>query len=166
MSLSMLFVLCLLSFTVENFFVTGLQKPAVTDQCTSTTELHLSSAKEVSNIPQDFLDYYLSKRMLAIPIKFYRRICMMLDTPRELHWDDYRMLAQKVGLTKDDISWLGQQSNKTVVILQKIDAQKDPSIRRFKAILDEMERNDVVAVIEEWIWYEWSKWKSLQLVQN
>lgn len=91
---------------------------------------------------------------------------MMLDTPRELHWDDYRMLAQKVGLTKDDISWLGQQSNKTVVILQKFDTQKDPSIRRFKAILDEMERNDVVAVIEEWIWYEWSKQKSLQLVQN
>ena len=139
--------------------MSGLQKPAVTDQCTSTTELHLSSAKEVSDIPQDFLDYFLRKRMLDIPIEFHRKICMMLDIPRDLYWDDYRMLAQKIGLTTDYISWLGQQNNKTELILQKFDAQKDPSIRRFKAILDEMERNDVVAVIEEWIRYEWSKVK-------
>ena len=95
--------------------------------------------------------------MLAIPIEFRRKICMKLDIPRDLHWDDYRLLAEKVGLTADDISWLGQQNNKTERIIQKFDAQKDSSIRRFEAILDEMERNDVVAVIKEWIQHEWPK---------
>jgi len=129
----------------------------VTDQCTSTTELHLSSTTNVSGNPQDFLNWRLSKRMSAIPIKFSRKICMKLDTPRELLWDDYRLLAEKIGLDKDDVSWLGQQDNKTEFILQKFDAQEDPSIRRFKEILEEMGRNDVVTVIDDWVLYEWSK---------
>lgn len=163
MSLSVLFnILCLLSFIVESFnkavlFVTGLEKPSATDQCTSTTELHLSSATKVADIPQDFLNYHLSKRMSVIPIQFYRKICIKLDTLRELLWDDYRLLAEKVGLDKDTILLLGQQKNQTEIILQKFDAQRDCSIGRFKAILVEMERNDVETVIEEWLLYEWNK---------
>ena len=95
--------------------------------------------------------------MSAIPIKVSRKICMKLDTRRELLWDNYRLLAEKIGLDKDDVSWLRQQDNKTEFILQKFDAQEDPSIRRFKEILEEMGRNDVVTVIDDWVLYEWSK---------
>jgi len=95
--------------------------------------------------------------MLAIPIKFKRTICMKLDITRQLHWNDCRLLAEKVGLDTHVISWLEQQNNKTELILQQYDTQKDPSIRRFKAILEEMERDDVVTVIKQWIQYEWSK---------
>lgn len=162
MSPSLLFILCLLSFIVESFnkavfFVIGLEKPSASDQCTLTTELHLSSTTKVADIPQVSLNHHLSKRMSAIPIKFRRLICIMLDTPRELLWDDYRLLAEKVGLGNDVILWLGQQKNKTELILQKFDAQEDCSVRRFKAILEEMGRNDVVTVIEEWVLYEWNK---------
>ena len=163
MSLSMLInILCLLSFIVESlsnkavFSLSGLEKPSVTDQCTSRTELHLSSTTILSNIPQDFLDCSLSKRMSAIPIVFRRNICMMLDTPHELSWCDYRLLAEEIGLATCVISWLTQQNNKTELILQEFDAQKDPSIRRFKAILEKMKRNDVVTVIEEWLLHEWN----------
>lgn len=82
---------------------------------------------------------------------------MKLDTTRELLWDDYRALAEEIGLGQDVILWLGQQKNRTELILQKFDAQKDPSIRRFKAILEKMERADLVAVIEDWALYEWEK---------
>lgn len=92
----------------------------------------------------------------------------MLDIPRELYWDDYRLLAEKVGLNTDftDISWLGKQNNKTELILQQFNSQKDPSIRRFKAILDEMKRNDVVTVIEGWIQYEWAKQNNNSSLDN
>ena len=170
MSVSTLFMLCLLSFTVENFnkscFLTGFQKPTVTDPGTSTTELYQSRAKKVSDIPQVFLNCCLSKRMLEIPIKFRRNICMMLDIRDELQWNDYRLLAEKVGLATHVISWLGQQKNKTELILQQYNTQEDPSIRRFKAILDEMKRDDVVTEIEEWILYEWSKQKNNSTSDN
>lgn len=157
-----------LSFIVESFFdtavffVTGLEKRSdtevtVTDQCTSTTELHQSSTTSISDIPQYFLNWHLSKRTSAILIKFRHKICMKLDTLRELLCDDYRSLAEKIGLDRDDILWLGQQNNKTEFILQKFDAQEDPSIRRFKEILEEMGRNDVVTVIDDWLLYEWSR---------
>ena len=82
---------------------------------------------------------------------------MKLDTQRELLWDDYRLLAEKIGLDSDVILWLGQQNNKTEFILQKFDAQEDPSIRRFDEILEDMGRNDVVTVIENWALFEWNK---------
>ena len=95
--------------------------------------------------------------MSAIPIEFICKICMKLDTPRELFWDDYRLLAQKIGLDRDVILCLGQQKNKTELILQKFDAQEDPSIRRFKEIVEEMRRNDVVTVIENWALFQWNE---------
>ena len=95
--------------------------------------------------------------MSAIPTVFRCKICMMLDTPHELSWYDYRLLAEEIGLAAHVISWLRQHNNKTELILQEFDAQKDPSIRRFKAILEKMKRNDVVTVIEEWLLHEWNK---------
>lgn len=142
----------------------GLGKSSVTDQCTSTTELHLSSMIKFANIPQDFLDWCLTKRMLTIPTEFCRKICMMIDIPRELFWDDYRLLAEKIGLGPDVILWLEQQRNKTKLILQQFDAQEDPSIRRFKEILEVMGRNDVVTVIEDWLLFEWNKQTANPLV--
>ena len=82
---------------------------------------------------------------------------MMIDIPRELVWDDYRLLAEKIGLGPDVILWLGQQRNKAQLILQQFDAQEDPSVRRFKEILEVMGRNDVVTVIEDWLLFEWNK---------
>lgn len=82
---------------------------------------------------------------------------MKLDTLSVLFWNDFRLLAEKVGLDKDDIRWLELQNNPTQLILQEFETQKDPSIGRFKAILDEMRRYDVVQVIEDWIVDEWRK---------
>lgn len=95
--------------------------------------------------------------MSSIPLTFYRRICIKLDTLRQLSWNDFRLLAEKVGLDKDNIWWLEQKDNPTKSILQEFETQKDPSIGRFKAILEEMQRDDVVKVIEDWIVDEWRK---------
>ena len=139
------------------FFVIGLEKPSAKDQCTSTTELHLSSTTQIADVPQEFLNSLLNKKMSAIPIKFYSKICKGLDIVRQCDWDDYRMLGEKVGLDKDDTSWLGQNGNPTDSILQKFSSKKNSTVGHFKAILEEMERNDIVTVIENWILDEWKK---------
>ena len=141
----------------------GLERPRVQDQGTSTTELHLLSAQtlQFACIPQAFRTSLLGETMSAIPITFYRKICMKLDTLRRLSWNDFRLLAEKVGLDKDNIWWLEQRDNPTKLILQEFESQKDPSIGRFKAILEEMERNDVVTVIEDWVVEKWREKNSL-----
>ena len=95
--------------------------------------------------------------MSAIPIKFYSKICKKLDITRHGFWDDFRMLAEKVGLDKDHSLWLGQRGNPTELIIQKFDSQENSSIGWFKTILKEMERYDVVTIIEEWVKDEWYK---------
>ena len=139
--------------------IIGLERPPVQDHGTSTTELHQLPAEtlQFACVPPAFRNRLLSKTMSAIPIEFYRQICMKLDTLLQLSWNDFRLLAEKVGLDKDKIWWLEQRDNPTKLILQEFESQKDRSIGRFKAILEEMERNDVVTVIEDWVLDEWRK---------
>lgn len=85
---------------------------------------------------------------------------MMLDGNRDLLWDDYRLLAAKLGINSEDIVWPGRQSNVTASILEVFNTQKDPSIGHFKKLLERMGRNDVVAVIEDWLLYEWNERKN------
>ena len=82
---------------------------------------------------------------------------MKLDT---LHgsWNDYRFLAEKFGLSKENISLLYQETDSpTKFILQVLESQKDPSIGRFKEILEKIGRNDVAKEIEDWVLDEWMK---------
>ena len=89
-------------------------------------------------------------------LKFYRLICIRLDKVRECFWDDYRLLGEKIGLTNDEVAWLGQNKHPTHSMIEKFNSTKDNSIGKFRSILEKMERHDVICIINEWIVYEWS----------
>ena len=125
------------------------------DQSTSTTRLHRLSNISLSSVPQDFQRRYLQKKMLDIRIEFYGKICNKLDVFRDQYWDDYRLLGEKVGLSKDEVSLLGQKRNTTDLIIQKFNSQRNSSVGKFRKFLEEMERSDVVTIINEWIIDEW-----------
>jgi len=93
--------------------------------------------------------------MATIPIKFYRKICVKLDTSRGCFWDDNRLFGEKIGLNRDEIMFLGQQENTTHLMIQKFASQKNSSIGKFKKIMAEMERDDIVSIVSEWIVNEW-----------
>lgn len=94
--------------------------------------------------------------MSDIPIEFYRKICNKLDVLRGVFWDDYRLLGEKIGLSKDEVSLLGQKSDPTHSMIQKFNSQGNNSVREFRRFLEEMERSDVVTIINEWIIDEWN----------
>jgi len=129
--------------------------PHAKDQFTSTTGLHHSSSINLASVPQDFQTQLLSGKMATIPIKFYRKICVKLDTSRGCFWDDNRLFGEKIGLNRDEIMFLGQQENTTHLMIQKFASQKDSSIGKFKKIMAEMERDDIVSIVSEWIVNEW-----------
>ena len=125
-------------------------------QYTSTTVLHLSgTTMQLDGIPQDFQKSLLSKQMSVIPIKFYAKICVKLNIRHSLSFDDYRLLGEEIGLTKDETAWFGQSDNPTDEIIQKFNSQEGSCVGKFKAILEKMERIDVVDIIAEWLKDEW-----------
>lgn len=97
----------------------------------------------------------MSNRVSRIPIQpFYRRICAELDYKRDF-FDDFRALGEKIGLGRTETSLLDSKGNPTDSILQKFDGKKDSSIGKLRTYLEQMDRYDVVTVIDEWIVHEW-----------
>ena len=133
--------------------------PSVKSQHTSTTGLYLSETCRTSlnGIPQDFQNSLLSKKMSAIPLMFYSKICSKLDI-RRLAFDDFRLLGEEIGLTRDQTLCLGQMENPTDQMITKFyNSQEGSCVSKFRGILEGMKRIDVVDVIDEWVKYEWLK---------
>ena len=76
---------------------------------------------------------------------------------QDISWNDYRLLGEKVGVDKDAILLLKQKGNQTQEILRHFDSKKETCVERFKIILEEMGRDDVVTVIKDWILFEWQE---------
>lgn len=143
--------------TEENTMVlTRLEKKSTS---TSTTGLFDQTATfpKFSDIPQEFQNSFLSKKVAAIRNQFYCKICQKLDALRNINRDDYRLLGEKVGVDRDAILCLEQKGNQTEEILRHFDSKRGNCVGRFKIILEEMGRNDVVTVIEDWILSEWQE---------
>ncbi|XP_027046017.1 uncharacterized protein LOC113673773, partial [Pocillopora damicornis] len=135
------------------------EKPSVKSQHTSTTGLYLSETcgTSLNGIPQDFQNSLLSKKMSAIPLMFHSKMCSKLDV-RRLAFDDFRLLGEEIGLTRDQTLCLGQMENPTDQMITKFyNSQEGSCVSKFRGILEGMKRSDVVDVIDEWVKYEWLK---------
>ena len=93
--------------------------------------------------------------MEQIPNKFHNKICIKLNKLRGCFFDDYRSFGEAIGLDKDVVTYLGQIGNPTRQMLEKFDSQEGSSIRKFRDIVKEMGRDDVVSILEDWIVDEW-----------
>lgn len=134
----------------------GFAKPAVETQFLSTTGLYLPVTSETSlnGIPRDLQNNLLSKEMSAIPLKFYSRICTKLNIERSA-FDDFRLLGEEIGLTKDVSLWLSQLDNPTDrLITDYYNTQEGSCVGKFQEILERMQRRDIIDVIDEWVKYE------------
>lgn len=99
----------------------------------------------------------MSNRVSRIPIQpFYQRICAKLDCERAFFYD-FRLLGEKIGLDRTETSLLATKGNPTHSILEIYDSQKGSSIGKLRKFLEEMDRYDVVTVIDEWIDHEWKR---------
>lgn len=126
-------------------------------QSTSTTGLDYiqHTTPTVASVPEHFQSNLLKRKMEKIPNKFHNKICMKLDKLRGCFCDDYRSFGEAIGLDKDVVTYLGQIGNPTRQMLEKFDSQEGSSIRKFRDIVKEMGRDDVVSILEDWIVDEW-----------
>ena len=74
---------------------------------------------------------------------------MKLSVKRDMTFDNFRMVAEVLGVDRYAIDFLGQQSNPADVMFTQYGKllQVDELIR----ILHEMERSDIAVVLEGWV---------------
>ena len=96
----------------------------------------------------------LSTSVKGIPLSVYRRICVMLNVKRDLEFDDFRMLAEKVGLDKDETNFIAQRENPTDEILKTWSKKPEATVGKLTEILKgkDLERMDVVKVLEDLVY--------------
>ena len=110
----------------------------------STSEMSAKMTKEME-------DSTLNKREWAvkdIPFPVLNKICLKLNIMSQF-FDDFRMVAERLGMDKDTIEWIGQSENPTHKIFSS--CHRGAKVGRLTEILHEIERSDVAKVLEDWL---------------
>lgn len=96
----------------------------------------------------------LNKKVTEIPLKVYAQVCVKLNLKRELRFDDFRMLAEKIGLTKEEIVIIGQYySDPTDEILKTWSSKNEATVGNLIELLKEpnFDRQDVEQILQDWV---------------
>ena len=72
-------------------------------------------------------------------------ICMMLNT--RLNGKDFRTLGNLMNLKEDEIEELNLNDNPTEALLRECERREESTVHKFKQLLLEMERLDVIQEI-------------------
>lgn len=94
----------------------------------------------------------LSTTATELPYRVYSKICLKLNI-HSVFYSDFRMLGEKVGLSRDEVEFLGQQGNPTDHILKKWSTSGQATVKKFMDVLAEkgFERNDIIKILEDWV---------------
>ena len=93
-------------------------------------------------------------KVTDIPLEVYSDVCVMLNVKREPKCNDFRMLADKVGLSKDETAVIEQTcSNPADKILHNWSVKKEATVGKLIILLkeDSFAREDVVLKLEDWV---------------
>lgn len=95
----------------------------------------------------------LSTKLSKLPLAVYSKVCRILNIKRDLKFDDFRMLAEKVGFDRDWIRCIEQMSNPTDEILQALSSRSEATVKNLIDVLkgEDLERMDVAKILEDWV---------------
>ena len=96
----------------------------------------------------------LNMKVTEIPLEVYKNVCVELNPKREVRFDDFRMLAEKVGLTKGETAFIADYYlNPTDEILKTWSAKNEATIGNLMKLLKEPSfgRQDVVQILQDWV---------------
>lgn len=95
----------------------------------------------------------LSASVKGIPLSVYGPLCLMLNVKRDVKYDDFRMLAEKVGLNRDETYFIEQLKDPTDEILKTWSTKNEATVGTLIDILkgEHLERMDAVKLLEDWV---------------
>lgn len=83
-----------------------------------------------------------------LPLAVYSKICVKLNIIRDF-FDDFRMVAEKLGFDKDTTQFIGQGRNPTDQIFTQ--CRRKVTVGMLIEILHDIPRMDVAEVLEDWV---------------
>ena len=104
-----------------------------------------------SKMTKELVKSTLNKRdwpVRYLPYRVLNQICTKLNI-RNQFFDDFRMVAEQLGMDKDSIECIGQSENPTYKIFTS--CHRDATVCRLIEILHEIKRLDVAKVLEDWV---------------
>ena len=96
----------------------------------------------------------LDMKVTEVPYKVYSQVCVKLNSKRELRFDDFRMLAEKVGLNKEETALIEQDyRNHTDEILNTWSVKNEATVGNLIELLKEpsFDRQDVAQILQDWV---------------
>lgn len=93
-------------------------------------------------------------KVTDIPLEVYSDVCVMLNVKRDPRCNDFRMLAEKVGLSKNEATVIEQtSSNPADKILHNWSVKKEATVGNLIIMLkgESFDREDVVLKLQDWV---------------
>ena len=119
-------------------------------------ETEKMSISETSQFPCTYKRGDISRRNMGVgnlPLKEYSKVCLMLNTERDLKFNDFRVLAEKVGFSGDEIRIIAQGENPADAVLQTWSSKREVTVGNLIDLLtgEDLKRMDVAKVLEDWV---------------
>lgn len=134
-----------------------VERASLADKDSSSEKRHKSSRDVVDagvSPVKSRVNTRLSTKVTSIPLQVYSEVCLKLNVKRILRFDDFRMLAEKVGLNRDETDFIEQKfPNHTDEILKTWSKKSEATVGNLIELLkaDDFERIDVAEILENWV---------------
>ncbi|XP_044172491.1 uncharacterized protein LOC122963174 isoform X2 [Acropora millepora] len=134
----------------EDSVESAMEEICLSDQTSGLMRV-VSNSEMGAKMTKVMVKSALNKRDWAVrylPYRVFNQICTKLNIRRHF-FDDFRMVAEQLGMDKDTIEYIGQSENPTHKIFSS--CHRGVKVGRLTEILLEIERADVAKVLEDWL---------------
>lgn len=131
-----------------------VQKTNLSDESSTREEKDTKMKQDVVDAGRSLANERLSMSVRNLPLPVYSRVCLSLNVLRDVRWDDFRMLGEKVGLSRDEIDFIQQQRSPTDEILKTWSSNPhEATVAKLIELLKhkDFRRMDVAQILEEWV---------------
>jgi len=100
------------------------------------------------------ISHALSTKVRDLPVQVYKQICEQLNVKRDEKFDDFRILAEKLGFSREEIRHFESKGDPTDEILTSWSlASGEATVEKLIQLLngEDLERSDVAKTLEHWV---------------
>ena len=111
----------------------------------------MAVARQVDTLKRS---HVLSTKVCDLPVQVYKQICEQLNVKRDEKFDDFRILAEKLGFSREQIRHFESKDDPTDEILTSWSlASGEATVGKLIELLngEDLERWDVAKTLEHWV---------------
>ena len=100
------------------------------------------------------ISHALSTKVRDLPVQVYKQICEQLNIKRDEKFDDFRILAEKLGFSREQIRHFESKDDPTDEILTSWSlASGEATVGKLIELLngEDLERWDVAKTLKHWV---------------